>query len=123
VEQLRTRLGLSPSGGYDDQLFQAVSAYQTVHGLGPADGIAGKATIASLNRGSTYYGPRSAINMERAFPFPQTRAFDRYVVVDSGAAETLLFDRDRLADRMRVVVGTAKNNTPISAAFMRHTGE
>src|SRR4030095_12009133 len=120
VEQLRTRLGLSPSGGYDDQLFQAVSAYQTVHGLGPADGIAGKATIASLNRGSIYYARRIAINMERAFRLPQTRAFDRYVVVDSGAAETLLFDRDRLADRMRVVVGTAKTKTPMMAVLMRN---
>ena len=120
VEQLRTRLGLSPSGGYDTQLFQAVSAYQTIHGLGPADGIAGKATIASLNRGSIYYARRIAINMERAFRLPQTRAFDRYVVVDSGAAETLLFDRDRLADRMRIVVGTAKTKTPMMAVLMRN---
>ena len=53
VAQLRTRLGLSAEGGYDEQLFQAVSNYQAVHGLGPADGIAGRATIATLNRGST----------------------------------------------------------------------
>ena len=48
------------------QLFQAVATYQTVHGLGPADGIAGKATIASLNRGSHHYARRIAINVERA---------------------------------------------------------
>jgi hypothetical protein len=95
VALLRTRLGLPAGGGYDDQLAQAVSAYQTVHGLGKPDGVAGKATIASLNRGSTYYARRIAINMERAFRLPQTRAFDRYVVVDSGAAESYLFDRDR----------------------------
>ena len=39
VSLLRTRLGLSPSGGYDEQLFSAVSAYQAVHGLGTPDGL------------------------------------------------------------------------------------
>ena len=111
--------GLPAGGGYDEQLFQAVSAYQAVHGLGTPDGIAGKATIASLNRGATYYARRIAINMERAFRLPQTRAFDRYVVVDSGAAEAYLFDRDRRADSMRVVVGTAKTKTPMMAVLMR----
>jgi murein L,D-transpeptidase YcbB/YkuD len=118
VNALRTRLGL-PAGGYDDRLFQSVSAYQTVHGLGAPDGIAGKATIASLNRGSLYYARRIAINMERAYRLPATRAFDRYVVVDSGAAEVYLFDRDRRADSMRVVVGTPKTKTPMMAVLMR----
>ncbi|MCF2515847.1 L,D-transpeptidase family protein [Sphingomonas sp. G124] len=119
VALLRTRLGLPPEGGYDEALAQAVSAYQTVHGLWPADGIAGRATIASLNRGATYYARRIAINMERAYRLPQGRAFDRYVVVDSGAAEVYLFDRDRRVDSMRVVVGTPKTKTPMMAVLMR----
>jgi len=120
VALLRTRLGLNPAGGYDEQLAQAVSAYQAVHGLGTPDGIAGKATIASLNRGSTYYARRIAINMERAYRLPSMRAFDRYVVVDSGAAEVYYFNRDRMADKMRVVVGTAKTKTPMMAVLMRN---
>jgi len=119
VELLRTRLGLPAAGGYDDQLAQAVSAYQAVHGLGTPDGVAGKATIASLNRGSIYYARRIAINMERAYRLPATGAFDRYVVVDSGAAEVYLFNRDRMADKMRVVVGTPKTKTPMMAVLMR----
>ncbi len=119
VALLRSRLGLAESGGYDEQLAQAVSSYQTVHGLGTPDGIAGKATIASLNRGATYYARRIAINMERAYRLPAIRAFDRYVVVDSGAAEVYLFDRDRLADKMRVVVGAPKTKTPMMAVLMR----
>ena len=119
VNALRNRLGLGP-GSYDEQLFQLVTNYQRVHGLVPADGIAGRATIASLNRGSTHYARRIAINMERAFRLPQTKAFDRYVVVDSGAAEAILFDRDRKADGMRVVVGTAKTKTPMMAVIMRN---
>jgi murein L,D-transpeptidase YcbB/YkuD len=120
VQLLRTRLGLPAGGGYDEQLFQAVSAYQAVHGLGSPDGIAGRATIASLNRGSMYYARRIAINMERAFRLPQTRSFDRYVVVDSGAAEVYLFDRDRRVDQMRVIVGSAKTKTPMMAVLMRN---
>ena len=120
VAALRTRLGLPAEGGYDEQLFQAVTNYQRVHGLDPADGIAGRATIASLNRGSIHYARRIAINMERAFRLPQTRAFDRYVVVDSGAAETYLFDRDRKVDSMRVIVGSEKTKTPMMAVLMRN---
>jgi L,D-transpeptidase YcbB len=117
VEQLRTRLGLTPAGGFDEALLQRVTEYQRVHALDP-DGIAGKATIASLNRGGEHYARRIAINMERAWRLPATNAFDRYVVVDSGAAETYLFDRDRLVDAMRVVVGTAKTQTPMMAVLM-----
>ena len=120
VSLLRQRLGLSASGGFDEMLFQRVSAYQRVHGLGPADGIVGKATLASLNLGSAHYSRRIAINMERAYRLPQTRTFDRYVVVDSGSAETYLFDRDRIADRMKVIVGTAKTKTPMMAVLMRN---
>ncbi|HEY0628287.1 MAG TPA: peptidoglycan-binding protein, partial [Sphingomicrobium sp.] len=120
VQLLRTRLGLPAAGGYDAQLAQTVSAYQAVHGLGTPDGIAGRATIASLNRGSTYYARRIAINMERAWRLPQTGTFDRYVVVDSGAAETYLFTRDRKADGMRVIVGDPDTKTPMMAVLMRN---
>ena len=119
VDLLRTRLGLSPGGGYDEQLFQIVTSYQGVHGIGPVDGIAGKATIASLNRGADYYARRIAINVERAYRLPPARTFDRYVVVDSGAAEARLFDRDRVVDEMRVVVGAPKTKTPMMAVLMR----
>ena len=119
VALLRTRLGLLPAGGYDDRLAQLVRSYQTVHGLGTPDGIAGKATIASLNRGATYYARRIAINMERAFRLPPTRTFNRYVVVDSGAAQAHLFDRDRAVDGMRIVVGSPKTKTPMMAVLMR----
>jgi murein L,D-transpeptidase YcbB/YkuD len=119
VSLLRTRLGLPAAGGYDERLAQAVSAYQQVHGLGSPDGVAGKATIASLNRGAGHYTRRIAINMERAWRLPMTRTFDRYVVVDSGSAQAYLFDRDRIADGMRVVVGSPKTKTPMMAVLMR----
>jgi murein L,D-transpeptidase YcbB/YkuD len=119
VDLLRTRLGLAPGGGFDQQLLQRVIDYQRVHALAPVDGIVGKGTLASLNLGAIYYEKRIAINMERAWRLPTTRTFDRYIGVDSGAAETYLFYNDRLADSMRVVVGTAKTKTPMMAVLMR----
>jgi len=119
VELLRMRLGLQRTGGYDDQLLNLVRQYQLVHGLDPADGIAGRATIASLNRGADYYARRIAVNVERANRLPKTGTFDRYVVVDSGAAEAYLFDHDRVADGMRVVVGSPKTKTPMMAVILR----
>ena len=119
VALLRQRLGLGP-GGYDQSVINAVTAYQQVHGLGKPDGVAGRGTIASLNRGAAYYEQRIAINLERAYRLPQTRTFDRYVVVDSGSAEAYLFDRDRVADGMKVVVGSPKTKTPMMAVIMRN---
>ena len=119
VGELRTRLGLSPGGDYDRSLADAISAYQQAHGLGTADGIAGKATLASLNRGANYYVRKIAINMERAYRLPARRAFDRYIVVDSGAAEVYLFDHDRMADQMRAVVGAPATKTPMMAVLMK----
>jgi murein L,D-transpeptidase YcbB/YkuD len=120
VELLRTRLGLAKAGGYDAQLFELVSAYQRVHGLGAPDGVAGKATIASLNRGSAYYARRIAINVERAYRLPPARTFDRYVVVDSGSAMAYFFQGDRVADSMRIIVGTPETKTPMMAVLMRN---
>jgi murein L,D-transpeptidase YcbB/YkuD len=120
VSLLRTRLGLPAGGGYDEELARRVAEYQQVHGLAPADGIAGRATLASLNRGADHYARRIAINVERAYRLPATRTFDRYVVVDSGAAEAYLFERDRAVDEMRVVVGSAKTKTPLLAVLMRN---
>ncbi|HVL79623.1 MAG TPA: L,D-transpeptidase family protein [Sphingomicrobium sp.] len=120
VDALRSRLGLPPGGGYDEALFQRVSSYQRVHGLAPVDGVAGRETIASLNRGATHYARRAAINLERAYRLPTTGTFERYVVVDSGAAEVHLFARDRRADSMRAIVGAPKTHTPMLAVLMRN---
>lgn len=120
VDLLRTRLGLPPGGGYDERLAHTVAAYQRIHALGAADGIAGKATIASLNRGAVYYARKIAVNMERAHRLPKTGTFNRYVLVDSGAAEVYLVDRDRTADGMRVIVGSPEHKTPMMAVLMRN---
>src|SRR5687767_1369516 len=120
VDLLRTRLGLAPGVGYDYRLVERVEEYQRVHRLGAVDGVAGKATIASLNLGTEHYARRLEINVERDWRLPTTGTFNRCVVVDSASAAALLFDRERVADTMRVVVGSPKTKTPMMAVILRN---
>ena len=117
---MRQRLGLSPGGGYDEQLFQAVATYQTVHGIGPADGIAGKGTDRVAEPRLRILPAADRDQRGARLPVAAVRTFDRYVVVDSGAAEAYLFDRDRVVDGMKVVVGSPKTKTPMIAVIMRN---
>ncbi len=120
VQLLRTRFGLPAAGSYDQRLFEAVTAYQRVHGLSPADGVVGRGTITSLNRGAPHYARRIAINVERAFRLPTTGTFERYVMVDSGSAEAFLYANDRPVDGMKVIVGAPETKTPMMAVLMRN---
>jgi len=118
VHLLRRRLGLPAAGVYDASLAAAVAHFQRAHGITP-DGMAGRATIAALNLGPQAFERRIAINMERAWRLPATGKFDRYVIVDAGSAQAMLVVRDRVADTMRVVVGSPKTPTPMMAVLMR----
>jgi murein L,D-transpeptidase YcbB/YkuD len=83
IALLRHRLGLSDGTAYDKALTARVRAFQSDHGLA-ADGVAGAATIAALNRGPRHYDRLLALNLERArlLPGPWTR----HVVVDAASA-------------------------------------
>ena len=118
VDMLRARLGLQPGWAFDEQLSQALSDYQRVHGL-DVTGAADTATIASLNRGADYYELLIMVNLERARRLPSMGEFQRYVVVDSGAAEIYLYDGDRVADQMKAIVGSKKQKTPMMAVLMQ----
>jgi L,D-transpeptidase YcbB len=119
VEMLRHRLGLRPGWGFDEEVAQAVSEYQRAHGL-EVTGKADPATIESLNRGPEYYEQLIIVNLERARRLPSAGEYQRYVVVDSGAAEVYLYQGDRLADRMKAIVGSSRNKTPMMAVLMRN---
>lgn len=115
---LRQRLGMPPGGGFDERLTATLREYQRVHGL-KVSGIADAATVRSLNRGADHYLRRIALNLERARRLPEMGKFQRYVVVDSGAAQIHMFNHDRLADSMRAIVGAPETKTPMLALLMR----
>jgi murein L,D-transpeptidase YcbB/YkuD len=118
VALLRERLGLEPGDAFDADLAAAVKAWQEVHGLG-ADGIAGAATIASLNLGARHYERIILVNLDRARQLPADE-WPRYVLVDAGAARLWLYEDGRAVDTMRTIVGNAGQPTPMMAALVRY---
>lgn len=119
VTALRERLGFGPAGGFDEALRARLVEYQRAHGLA-ADGKAGAGTLASLNRGASYYERQILLNMERARRLPGPDASGKYLVVDAGAARLWMYEDGKPTDSMRVIVGNAETQTPMMAAMMRY---
>lgn len=119
VGLLRERLGLPPGDLFDEELAKAVRRYQQAHGI-KADGIAGAATIASLNLGARHYEGLVMINLERARRLPAQSEKGRYILVDAGAARLYLFENGRLQDTMKTIVGKPASATPMIAALIRY---
>lgn len=103
---------------YDDALVAAVEAFQEDMGL-VGDGVVGPATIAALNGANGATIPDIIANMERW----------RWMPEDMGAFHVLVnvpeFRLDVMRDghsawNTRVIVGTAKNQTPIFSDMIQH---
>ena len=119
VVLLRERLAVKPGAAYDEELAKAVRRYQQVHGMKP-DGIAGEATIASLNLGPEHYERLLMLNMERARRLPRSSERGRYVLVDAGAARLYMYEDGKVVDSMKAIVGKAASATPMLAALVRY---
>jgi murein L,D-transpeptidase YcbB/YkuD len=119
VALLRSRLGLGAGDLYDPNLAKAVRRYQQAHGL-KADGIAGAATVESLNLGAAHYERLVQINLERARRLPGSAEKGRYIVVDAGAARIHMYEDGKLKDSMRAIVGKPASATPMMAAKIRY---
>lgn len=117
VAALRERLGLPSGEAFDKALAAKVRRFQTAHGLA-ADGIVGDATLAALNRGPHFYEEMILLNLDRARVLPGARG--RYIVVDAAAARLWMYDKGKVADTMRVVVGTPAQQTPMMVGMMRY---
>ena len=118
VALLRERLGLYPDSGYDSELQQRLRDYQAAHGL-PADGVAGRRTLESLNRGAAHYERLIEANVERARALPSPTS-GRYLLVDAAAAQLYMYEDGRPVDSMRVIVGKPDHPTPMLAAYVRY---
>ena len=118
VSRLRERLGLYPDGAYDSELQEKVRDFQSAHGL-PADGVAGRRTVETLNRGSAFYERLIETNVERARAL-RVPASGRYLLVDAAAAQLWMYEDGRPVDSMRVIVGKPTEQTPMLAAYVRY---
>ena len=116
---LRQRLGLPEGAKFDAALGKAVAEYQQAHGF-KADGIAGNATIQSLNLGPDHYQRVIILNMERALRLPTSEDRGRYILIDAGSARLTMYEGGKPVDSMKVIVGNAQTQTPMMAAQLRY---
>ncbi len=119
IPLLRKRLGLPDGTAFDAALAKAVADFQQAHGL-KADGVAGNATLRSLNLGAEHYQRVIILNMERALRLPTSEDRGRYILIDAGAAKLHMYENGKRVDSMRVIVGTAQTQTPMMAAQLRY---
>lgn len=122
VAVLRNRLGLpanvESASIYDADLVAAVTAFQAENGLVP-DGVLGNATRQTLNRGNAITREQLLVNLEKWRWLPRDRGDYR---VEVNIPEFRLWVRrdGMVVHETRVVVGTAKNQTPIFYDQIRH---
>lgn len=118
VSRLRERLGLPEEGDFDKAVGARLRAFKEAHGL-PAGPLVEDATIEALNRGAGYYERLIALNLDRARALPANLG-SRHIVVDALGARLRLYERGKLRDTMRVIVGKPTEPTPMMAGMMRY---
>ena len=125
VTALRQRLSISgdyigaetDSPVYDEELKQAVIAYQDRNGQEP-DGVVGKSTIASLNIPVTSRIKQMKINLERWRRMPASLG-KKFVLVNMAGFELEAIEGHKTVLEMRVVVGKAYHDTPMFSDTIR----
>ncbi len=103
---------------YDDALVEAVKVFQETLGLN-GDGVIGPATVAALNGGSATTKEDIVANMER-WRWEPNEYGDFRVTVNIPEFRLWIMNEDDVFYTTRVVVGTAKNQTPVFNDQIRH---
>lgn len=117
ILKIRERMGFqasqAPQGAYyyDDQLAQAVMAFQKAHGLKP-DAIIGLHTIKLMNMTRDDRINQVLVNLER-LRWVEPNKPDRYIMVNVPAAILWAVENGKVKIEMPVVVGRVKRPTNI----------
>ncbi len=106
------------SGRYDARLADGVKAFQRRHGLEP-DGVIGAQTLAALNVPAPTRLRQIELNMERWRRMPENPGA-RFILVNVPGFRLESFENERLAARMKVIVGMEGWGTPNFRADMQH---
>ncbi len=126
IPAIRTRLqveGFLPSTSagtsvYDPELVQAVSLFQTLHGL-TGDGVIGKSTIAAMNITAEQKVRQIILNLER-WRWEAHTLGQKYVLVDIAGFTLEAIENDTLILEMPVVVGTQQHETPVFSDIIQY---
>jgi L,D-transpeptidase YcbB len=103
---------------YDDSLVAAVRRFQKRHGL-DADGRVGERTIAALNVPAAQRVRQIELNLERWRWLPRDLG-ERYLLVNIPSFELALVERERVLERMKVIVGRFYRRTPVFSDQVRY---
>lgn len=103
---------------FDEELEQAVRAFQARHGL-TIDGIVGEATLAALNVPATVRVGQIALNMER-WRWLSHQLGARYIQVNIPAFRLDVMEHEASVLSMRVVVGKPDQRTPVFSGTMTY---
>ncbi|MFW6283880.1 MAG: L,D-transpeptidase family protein [Desulfosalsimonas sp.] len=101
---------------FDAELEKALMGFQKRHGLG-ADGVAGRQTMAALNRPLHDRMQTIRANLERRRWLPRKLGQRRIVINSAGFALNAWENQDRVL-KMRVMAGTKSEMTPILSKDM-----
>ncbi|WP_171204770.1 murein L,D-transpeptidase [Ruegeria sp. HKCCA0235A] len=126
VVKLRNRLvlmgymKLSASPSFDAALLEGVRAFQIAHGLEP-DGVAGKGTIAELNRPAVDRLKAVYVALERERWLPRDRGA-RHILVNQTDFSAKIVDDGQVTFETRAVIGknTHDRRSPEFSDVMEH---
>ena len=96
---------------YDDQLQQAVRAFQVAHGL-QSDGVVGPQTVAAMNVTPQERLLQVLINLER-LRWLEARRDHHVLLVNSAGSTAVVFQGNEVRWASRVQSGTADRATPL----------
>jgi murein L,D-transpeptidase YcbB/YkuD len=103
---------------FDDELEQAVRAFQSRHGL-QVDGMVGPMTLAALQVPVEARIAQMVLNLER-WRHDMPALEDRYIFVNIPAFTLDVVEHERAVMRMRVIVGKTSQRTPMFHATMTY---
>lgn len=103
--------GNSSHDRFNDEVYQAVVAFQTRHGL-QADGVVGPKTLSTLNTSLESRLKQILLNMERWRWVPVEMTGD-YVFVNIPEFRLYVVEDDKAIQKMKVVVGKRGANTVV----------
>ncbi|HKU94445.1 MAG TPA: L,D-transpeptidase family protein [Vineibacter sp.] len=101
---------------YDDGLVAAVKRFQEAHNLS-VDGVVGPRLTASLNIPIEEKVQQIIVNLERRRWAPESPS-SRYLKINAADYAAVFVDDGRIAFRTKVIVGTAKDQTPELSSTM-----
>lgn len=110
--------GAAAPNTFDEALKEALVHFQERHGL-DADGVLGRATLASLNTPVTQRIEELKLNLDRWRWLPRDLG-ELYVMVNVAGFELEVVERDSALLTMNVVVGQQAWRTPIFRDTMEH---